>query len=445
MKINEIKNLILSEIREKGIKEFEIYVNSGRTLSIESKGGKVDSFQVSKVSGTSLRVFDNGRQGFSYCTDLSDSGIRRMVDDAAQGSLHTTGDEFRIPPEAGGAIPSVTVYDAGMRGIPEEEKIERARALERAALSFDNRVKRVRKASYSETEYEVSVFNSKGVDVAHKGTFSSASVSVLAEEGTGSEMGSDFDFARFYDGLDVGLVGRRAAENAIQLIGGRRIKTVKTSVILENSVASDFLSVLASSFLADSVQKGKSMLAGKIGESIGSAILNVFDDGLYAGGLATAPVDGEGVPRQRTPLVQNGILNGYLYDTYTAMKGKVKSTGNAVRPGIKAPPSPGLTNLYIERGGLSKEGLFNKLGSGLLVTEVMGMHTANSVTGDFSIGAAGIWIENGKRVYPVKGVAIAGNIIDILKCVIAIGDDLRFFGKVGAPSLLVSDITVSGE
>jgi len=445
MEINEIKNLILNEVKSEGIKEFEIYINLGRSLSIESKGGKIDSFEASDIAGASLRVFRDGRQGFSYCTDFSNDAVKRMVGDAAMGSMHVTPDEFRILPESAASIPTVSVYDARMKDIPEEEKIERAKALEDSALSFDRRIKRVRKAAYSESEYSVAIVSSRGVDVSHKGTFCSASVSALAEEGAESEMGSDFESVRFYDGLDVKLIGKRAGENAVRLLGGRRIKTVRCPVVLENSVATDFLGVIASSFIADSVQKGKSLFAGKIGVSVGSAILNVFDDGLYPGGLGTAPVDGEGVPRQRTPLIQSGVLKGYLYDTYTATKDKVKSTGNAVRPGIKAPPSCGLTNFYIEKGAFSIESLLSEAGTGLFVTEVMGMHTANPVSGDFSVGASGIWIENGKKAYPVKGVAIAGNIIDILKSVTALGGDLRFFGKIGAPSLLISELMVSGE
>ena len=259
MEINEIKNLILNEVKSEGIKEFEIYINSSRSLSIESKGGKIDSFEASETTGASLRVFTDGRQGFSYCTDFSNDAVKRMVADAAMGSTHVTPDEFRVLPEAAGSIPSVSVYDARMKDVPEEEKIERAKALENAALSFDRRIKRVRKAAYSETEYSVAIFNSRGVDVDHKGTFCSASISALAEEGAESEMGSDFESVRFYNDLDVKVIGRRAAENAVQLLGGRRIKTVKCPVILENSVATDFLGVIASSFIADSVQKGKSL------------------------------------------------------------------------------------------------------------------------------------------------------------------------------------------
>lgn len=445
MEINEIKNLVLDEVRNKGVKEFEIYISFSRSISIESKDAKVDSFEVSEITGASLRTFSDGRQGFSYCTDFNRDAVKRMVDDAVLGSQHTTRDEFRTLPDGGRSIPSVSVYDAGMKQVREEEKIERARALESAALSFDKRMKRVRRAAYSESEYEVLIYSTKGIDVSHKGTYCSASISALAEDGAESEMGSDFDFSRSYDGLDVGLVGKRAAENAVQMLGGRRTKTVKCPVVLENSVAADFLGVLAASFIADSVQKGKSLLAGKVGESIAASIINIFDDGLYPGGLGTAPVDGEGVPRQRTSLIEGGILKGYLYDTYTATKDKVGSTGNAVRAGIKSPPSCGLTNLYIEKGPLSREALFSKAGTGLFVTEVMGMHTANPVSGDFSVGVAGIWIENGKKTCPVKGVAIAGNIIDLLKSVISVGDDLRFFGKIGAPSLLISELTVSGE
>jgi PmbA protein len=444
MEINDIKSLILAEIGRKGVGEFEIYINATRSLSIESKEGKVDSLEVSETKGASLRVFGDGRQGFSFCTDFSSDAIARMVDDAHLSSRHTTRDDLRVLPGAA-PVPSVSVYDEEMKKIHEEKKIERARALEASALNYDRRMKRVRKAAYSEAEYEVAIFNSRGIDVHHAGTYCSASISAMAEEGGESEMGSDLDFSRSYDGLDVEMVGRRAAENAVRLLGGKRIKTVKCQVVLENSVSSDFLGVLASSFLADSVQKGKSLLAGKIGQPVGSSVLNVFDDGLYPNGLATTPVDAEGVPRQRTSLIKGGVLEGYLYDTYTAAKDRVNSTGNAVRAGIKVPPTTGLTNLYIEKGDLGVGSLIGMAGTGLLVTEVMGIHTANPVSGDFSVGAAGIWIEKGKKAYPVKGVAIAGNVIDVLKGVTAVGDDLRFFGKIGAPSILVSELTVSGE
>jgi len=215
--------------------------------------------------------------------------------------------------------------------------------------------------------------------------------------------------------------------------------------VLDNRVATEILEVIAPAFLAENVQKGKSLLAGRIGEDIFSPMLRIRDDGTLPGGMGTAPFDGEGVPQQNTVLVDKGRLAGYLYDTYRARKAGMVSTGNATRGSSKSPPLMGVSNFFIDNGDTPFAGLLQGIERGILVTTVMGMHTANPISGDFSVGAAGFLIERGSVTVPVKGIAIAGNIMELFHSVELVGNDLRFFGVVGAPSLRIAELDVSGE
>jgi PmbA protein len=258
-------------------------------------------------------------------------------------------------------------------------------------------------------------------------------------------MGWDYGFSTAFAGITIEGIARNAAARAAGLLGARKIPTMRCPAILDSYVATDILEVLAPAFLAENVQKGKSLLAGREGEQLFAACLMIRDDGILPGGMATAPFDGEGAPRRNTVLVKGGVLLGYLYDGYTGCKAGRPSTGNAARGGIKGPPRAGINNFYIENGTAGQSTLADGISRGLLVTSVMGMHTANPISGDFSVGAAGFLIENGVVTSPVKGVAIAGNLMEFFRSVDMVGNDLRFFGAVGAPSLRIASLDVSGE
>jgi PmbA protein len=182
-----------------------------------------------------------------------------------------------------------------------------------------------------------------------------------------------------------------------------------------------------------------------MGERVAAAGVTLIDDGTYPTGIGSAPFDGEGVPSGKTVLVESGVLQGYLYNTYTAKKEGKASTGNAVRASFKTTPSVGTTNFYLKPGNQAPEELVREVSNGLYVLEVMGMHTANPISGDFSIGAKGVWIENGVLSRPVRGIVIAGNVIELLKQVDAVASDLRFFGSRGAATFRVTGLTVSGH
>jgi PmbA protein len=432
-------------LKSRSLDGYEIMLGASRNLSLEVKEQKVDSFKCSQPVGGSVRVLKAHGMGFSYSTSLGDSDLSRMVDNAIIGAETQTPDGFNgFPlPQKYPELPGM--FDERLAAVGEGEKIARALLLERLTLGKDSRVKRVRKSSYGESSFEVFIRNSLGLEGGYRGTSVSSSVSAVAEEKGDSQMGWDFGFSTCFSGIDVEVIAKTAAAKATGLLGGRRIATIRCPAVLDNHVATEILEVLAPAFLAEHVQKGKSLLAGRKGECLLAGSLRIIDDGLLKGGMATAPFDGEGVPQQRTVLVEGGVLQGFLYDGYCARKDGVASTGNAARSGVKGQPHMGVSNFFIENGIIPFAELLKKIERGVLITEVMGMHTANPISGDFSVGAAGFFIENGTVAYPIKGIAIAGNILDLFRGVDGVADDLRFFGAVGSPALRLAALDVSGE
>ena len=424
---------------------YEVMLGRSRNLSLEVKEQKVDTFRCSTPVGISIRVLKGGGMGFSYSTTLEEDALRRMIDNALIGAETQTPDDRNGFPGPQDYPFLDDLFDDALVEVGEEKKVSRAMELERLARSYDSRITKVRKATYGESSYEVAIANSCGVAGTYRGTSVSSSISVVAEDGSDSQMGWDFGFSTRFADVDVACIAAGAAEKAVALLGARRVPTMRCPVVLDNHVATEILEVLAPSFLAENVQKGKSLLAGRIGNVLFSPRIRIIDDGTLAGGMATTPFDGEGVPHGRHVLVEEGALRGFLYDTFCGRKDGVASTGNSTRGGAKSPPHMGVTNFFIENGTVSRDLLFSGIDRGMLITDVMGMHTANPISGDFSVGAAGHLIEKGMVVAPVKGIAISGNIIDLFRNVDMVGNDLRFFGAVGAPSLRISSLDVSGD
>jgi len=424
----------------------EVYLLSSRATTIEVKKQKIDAFVSSSSRGVGLRVFVEKRIGFSYTALTDGSEIDALIRNAVDSAQFTEPDPGNLLPEPALLPPDdLKLHDPALAGISEPEKIDRAMALEQAALSVDPRIRVIRKAVTRDSDYTVHLFNSNGVDCSYGATGCSASIMLMADDGTHQEMGWDSDFNRFFSGLVVTDIGQRAARKALDLLGARAMQTRKVPVLFTPLTAVSFLEVFASAFSADAVQKGKSLFADRIGEVVGSERIHLVDDGHLPGGAGSAPVDDEGVPMQRKVLIRKGILEGFLHNTYTAAKEGVLSTGNGVRGGYGSLPRVGTTNLFIQRGDRSEEQLLHEMDQGLLVTEVMGMHTANPYSGDFSVGVSGFWVENGRPAYPVRGGALAGNFLEILKQVRAVGENLRFYGAVGSPSLLIDALSVSGK
>ncbi|MBF0344177.1 MAG: TldD/PmbA family protein [Nitrospirae bacterium] len=439
--IEKVINYISSTANLKG----EVFYINSRSITAEAKDGQVEALLRADAAGFSVRVINGLRQGICYSNDLGQ--WMSVVDKAIEISKWTEDDPFADYPSAT-AYQKVEVYDENVAEASETYIIDVAMEVERSALAFDPRVKKVRKAMFGFSLKEILLANTYGLRGSYRSTSCSASATVLAEGQGESQMGWGYEVDRFLSGVSAQSVGRSAADRAVKLIGSKNLAAIKSPVILENSIAGEFLDIVASTLSSENVQKGKSLLASKVGQQIASDKIHIVDNALLPGKTGSRPFDAEGVPSQRNELVTNGVLNGFLYNVYTAKKSGVNSTGNANRGGISGLPGVGISNLYIEPASKDivypLDELLLHMGKGLLITDVMGIHTANRISGDFSVGASGLWIEDGKVSYPVKEAVISGNILDMFKNIEAIGNDLCFYGNIGTPALMISGVDISG-
>jgi len=445
MNISELADSVERQLQGRSLDAWEIMTGHSRTLSIEVKEGVVDTFKSAEPAAVGIRLLKDGGLGFSYSSSFAPADIERMIAAALTGAQVQTPDSCNLlpAPTAYSAMPDL--YDPALAAVPIAAKIARAIELERLSLAADSRIKRVRKAVYGETIYEVHLRNSHGIRGGYQGSSLSCSVAPLAEESGEAQMGWDFAFANNYEAIDIAAIATEAAARATGMLGARKIPSMRAPVILDSRVAGEFLELLAPSFSAENLFKGKSLLKGRQGEQLFPASLTIRDDSTLMGGMATAPFDGEGVAAQNTPLVTGGVVQGFLFDTIYAARMGAATTGNSARAGVKGLPHLGISNFLIDNGTASPATLLAGISRGMLLTSLVGMHTANPVSGDFSVGATGFLIENGQLTHPVKGVAIAGNVIDLFKNIEMIGDDRRFYSSVGAPSLKISALEISGD
>lgn len=423
----------------------EAYISSTKELNIDVREARVETMKLAGERGLGLRVVRDGRTGFSFSTDLSPQGIEEVSRQALANCEKTAEDPYNTLPPPGRAYPGLDIYDPAIREAAVEYKIEMARRMEESARTYDPRVKIIESSTYQDGESLVTVVNSLGLSAVFKGAYCGIYLALAAGEGDNSQTGFAMDFSLKFDSLKPEEIGREAAQRAVRMLGAVPVTTRKAAVVLEPYIATGFLGIISSALTADAVQKGRSLFAGKIGSNAASSMVTVIDDGALAGGIGSAPFDGEGVPTSRTVLIDKGILAQYLYNTYTAAKDGVSSTGNGVRGSFKGTPEVGVTNFFIEAGQTPVEDLIRGVANGLYVTEVMGMHTANPISGDFSVGVSGLLIENGEITRPVRGMAMGGNITELLNSIDMVGNDLQFFGSKGSPTIRITEMTISGQ
>ncbi len=436
---------IIKEAKSTGADQAEVYYYWGRDLSVEIKSQQVDSLECATDRGYSIRVLKKGSVGFAYSNEPS--RWKETLTRAIRMADLTDRDPFVCFAQMSEPV-SVSIFDPEIERVTEETLIQGAMQMEKEALSHDKRIRKIRKARAGIGITEVGIVNSEGLRVSYVGTSAVADIVLAAEEDGESQMGWAFKGSRRISDIDFSATGREAAERALKLLGARRASTVKGEVLLESPVVSEILSVLAPAFSSDNVQKGKSMLAGKKGQRVFSERIDIWDDALLPWHLGTRPFDAEGVPSRRNLLVREGLLKEYLYNLYTARKEGTSSTASAIRGGIHTPPAVGISNLYItaSRGEYIRtyQEMVKEIKKGLIVTEVMGVHTANPVTGEFSVGASGLWVEDGEIRHPVKEAAISGTIFELFQRVVWLGEKPRFYGKIGAPDMLFEAVDISG-
>jgi PmbA protein len=435
----------VSTARQMGAQLAEAYISSTKELNIDVREARVETMKLAEERGLGLRVIREGRTGFSFSTDLSPQGIEEASRQALANCEKTAEDTYNRLPSPGRSYADLDIYDPDIREAAVEQKIEMARQVEESARAYDPRVKIIESSAYQDGESLITIVNSLGLKAVYRGAYCGIYIALAAVQGDDNQSGFDMDFSLKYKSLNPEKVGREAARRAVRMLGALPVTTRQAVVVLEPYVATGFLGVISPALTAEAVQKGRSLFAGKTGSYVASDKVTVIDDGALAGGIVSAPFDGEGVPTARTVLIEKGLLVQYLHNTYTAAKDGVSSTGNGVRGSFKGTPEVGATNLFIEAGPNPVEELFRDIKSGLYVTEVMGMHTANPISGDFSVGVSGLLIENGELTRPVRGMAMGGNIIEMFANIDMVGNNLRFFGSKGSPTIRIAGMTISGQ
>jgi PmbA protein len=436
---------VLAKAHQLGAADAETILARAVALEIEVAKGEVETLARAESVGMGIRLFAADRRvGFAYTTDLS-SGAASVVEAAWQNCLGAHPDEHNVLPEEA-EVSEQDWVEQDFSQIPISEKVDLAREMESKTLAADKRITHVQQASYSDCLLEMALANSHGLRRSCKTAHCLCSVVAAGCETEGdSEMGWEFDFSRRFDGLRGDWVAHRCAQDVLQRLGGKLCDSGLMTLVLDNYVAAQFLEVLGPALMASQVLKGKSLFAGQLGQAIASDCVTLVDQSDYELGMNRAPFDGEGAGARRTVVVDKGVGSTYLHNAYTAHKMGVETTANAGRGGnFRTLPEVSATNFYLSPGAYTQEELFKQAGGGLFVRDAMGVHMADPVSGDFSFGVAGRAIERGQLGRAVRGVTVAGNVKDVLCRIRAVGNDLRFFGAYGAPSILVEALAVSG-
>lgn len=444
MDIQQTAERYVAECLKKGAGAAEVYVESSRRLSVRVRNGEIETVQESASHGAGFRVFVKGAMAFASSNDLSERTCREAIDRAVAFARITTPDPSNVLPDDKGVGDAGPLYDPEIARIPMDRKVGLALKAEELALK-DPRITLSGGAGYGEGEGEIALANSHGLLKGYRASNCSFSVSVVAADGEERSSGGESCGRRFFADLKpVEEVAERAAKKAWEMLGARPVKTQKAAVIFSPDVARALLGGILGAVNGERVLQKASFLAGKIGEKIGSGLLTLIDDGLRPKGPASAPFDGEGVPQQTRVIVEEGVLRGYMYNTIVAARAGVKSTGNASRRGFASLPGIGPHNFYMAAGKSKPEDIVRSTKRGLLVREVTG-YGINPVSGHFSGGAAGFWIENGKIVHPVRGLTIAATAAAMLEGLDLIGDDLDLNRGVTAPTFRVAEMQIGGE
>jgi len=430
-----------------GATDAECTISDGAEFSANVRMGELETLKEAGSRGAGLRVLIGKRMGSSYTSDLTPEGIRVMVQSAIDLAALTTEDPHSGLPDADelGSLPGdLGLFSEDVAGLETDRKIDAAKRAEAAALAFDPRISNSEGGSFDSSISGRVFANSRGFTGAYRTSYCSISAVPVAVLDGAMERDYWFTSARDFKGLeDPEYVGRTAAQRALRRLGAVKVDTQKVTVIFEPRTARSLLGNLFEAVEGRSIYREASFLAGKLGEKIADERFTLIDDGTLPHLFGSQPFDDEGVPTRRTPVIEKGVLKNYLLNTYTGRKLDMKTTGNASR-GITGNAGIGHGNFYLEAGDKSPEEILRGVKNGFFVTELIGSGV-NTVTGDYSRGAVGIWIRDGELAFPVSEVTIASTLQEMLMGIAEIGNDLEFRGSVSAPTVSIGEMTVAGR
>ena len=433
---------IIFKAKKNGAGDAEIYISRSSSMDIKIKNSEVSETNLAESLGVGIRLIKNKRQGYAYACDLSPKNVEKALNIALRNTNFSDEDPYlKLPAKQN--YQKLDLFDEAIDTAPLEEKIALAKEVEELSQDMPY-IQKVEHAGFQESFGEVWLYNSKGVNAHEKYSYCALYATLLSEKNGEQDSGSGFSQDLKLANLSPLACAEMSAKRAGRLLGAKSMASAKCAVVFEPYIAAQFISLLAGSFSGENVLKGKSMYAKDLKSQIAPENFSLIDDSSLNGQLGSASFDGEGTAAQRTAIIQQGVLNSFLYDCKAAAQASTVSTANSGRGSYKSAPSIATTNYYVENGSTAPEEIIAQTSYGLYVTNILGALTANTLTGDFSFGASGILIEKGKFTVPIRGVTIAGNLKDILANIDFVGNDLTFFGAEGSPTLRVQNVQISG-
>lgn len=447
MNIEQFQNRLLEAAKQMGFEEVELYYEKTEQFACQIFQGELDQFETSVSGGLSFRGVYKGKMGSAYTEKLDEDSIFFVLEQAKENASIIEEDEQDEIFGGSSVYEQVDFSAPGLNKLSAAEKIEFLKEVEQNILGYDERIVSVDYCLLSDRRKEKSMRNSRGLDLQEESAFGTVDLSVVVRQGEDLRSGMTVTMTKDYSDLHADDLAREVAEEALSYLGGRSLPNKKYEILFRRDTAARLLQTFIPVFSAEEAQKGRSMLKGKAGSTIGSEAISIVDDPFHPDGYAGRNFDGEGVASKKQSIVQNGVLTTLLHNRKTAKKDGVETTGHAYKDSYKGTMGVAPSNFFIVPGSSGYESLVASIGEGIIVTGLSGLHSgADSISGDFSVAASGYYVKDGKNQGAVKQMTIAGNFYQLLRDVKAAGSDLEFqYGGVGSPALLVKELSVTVE
>jgi len=446
MTFEAFRDELFAQAKAKGFTDYELYYAAGNSFSVRAFGGEITEYKNSSSQGVGFRGTYEGKMGYAYSEKLDMDIIKPLLTNAIANAGIIEEEEVEKLYPGDEKYPEASSYNPALNDTDGAQKIAWVLEMEKYAMSLDPRMKIADFCTLLTSEAHTAIANSYGLNLSQKFNVASAYMYARTEENGITKSGLEIWQGRDFADFDYKALAQKAVDKAVGQLGAKSITTGEYPIIFDQTTAADILGVFLKPFFAESGQKGFSLLnKDRIGETIAASDVTIRDDGVTDLSLFSSSFDAEGVATQNKAVIENGVLKTLLYNTKSAAKDGVKSTGNAEKPGFGGAIGTSCTNFYLAPGEASPDELITTAENGVLITSLAGLHSgANPVSGDFSFSADGFLIENGKKARPVEQITVAGNFFEVLKNIIAVGNDLHFSRNIGAPSVLVGGLKIAG-
>ncbi|UCZ54042.1 TldD/PmbA family protein [Bacillus shivajii] len=450
MDILQFKDQLFEKGKTLGFSDMEIYYQSNTKFSTKVYKGDIDSYDLAKEGGVAFRGMYNGQMGYAYTEKVDEDSINLLLNESKDHASIKDNDDKEVIFEGSNHYESLELFSEELADVSNEAKVSLLKQVEEECFALSDKVSSVNYCLLESNDVEKMIANTKGLEKREKGNVVYIFLSVVAKEGEDIKSAAKLNLTRDFSTLDPKKIAKEVTEEALSFLGADTVDSKDYPVILRNTAAASLLNVFSSSFSAENVQKGKSRLTKKLGETIANSNVTIVDDPHLKEGFATRTFDSEGVATKKLNVVDEGVLKTFFHNLKTAHKDNVASTGHANKSSYKGTITVSPSNLFIEPGEVTYNDLVGAEKEAMVITDLQGLHSgANPISGDFSLAANGYLVKDGKIDRPVNQITVAGNFFEMLEQVEGIGEDLDFGmpsgGYVGSPSLKVGMLSIAGK